>query len=279
MICVRGEAQETEAESSPRRVRGIVNINGWDEVVRIDSISSLFILPWCRSTLHGIAFVSELRFSGGPDRLPYYDGSWDYWSWYKSTSATWSNFDFRSKPWTSSTVMWLERRRTTYNLFCYYHEWLDLTIPKCVLERLSSPILQDGLARLCWNMSNLSYALVTCTQRTASGRVIMNRAMEWWSGQNVRGFGRSKPFWPELLKCSIPRLCMTVRWSRLAIGRPRCMVALEKRLVVIYVPLGMLWFKTSSWWSHGKRTRALHGTVFGYSWSHIQVGPVDCGII
>ena len=46
--------------------------------------------------------------------------------------------------------MWLERRRTTYNknLFGYYHESLDLIILKCILERLSSLILQDGLARV-----------------------------------------------------------------------------------------------------------------------------------
>lgn len=53
-------------------------------------------------------------------------------------------------------------------------------------------------------------------------------------------------------RLEIPQLCVMVRWSRMAIGRPRYMMTLEKQLVVIYVPagtanaIGMLWFKTSS---------------------------------
>ena len=42
----------------------------WDEFVRIDSISSEFILG-LGSTLHGITFISELHFSGRPDLSSY----------------------------------------------------------------------------------------------------------------------------------------------------------------------------------------------------------------
>jgi hypothetical protein len=41
-----------------------------------------------------------------------------------------------------------------------------------------------------------------------------------------------------LWRARLDQLYMTVRWSRMAIGRPRCMMALEKQLVVIYVPAG-----------------------------------------
>ena len=43
-------------------------------------------------------------------------------------------------------------------------------------ERLSSLILQDGFARLCWNVSYLSYALVTCTLYTKN-----------WQGDDATG--------------------------------------------------------------------------------------------
>ena len=85
--------------------------------------------------------------------------------------------------------MWLECRRTTCNLFGYYHESLELKNSKMCLR---TTIFTNTTRRARQAMlERVQLELRVGHMYTKNWQ---DRAVEWWSGQNVRDFSRSKPF-------------------------------------------------------------------------------------